>query len=930
VPLPQSLTLCKDLYSTAPRRPLFAAAALPSSFPGHQQYLRRFFFTAGPNAKRPPHAIAPVWTSQQTEAIRRSPFVLCKHNDLPLDEIRERIVLRQQWESALSCMQQTLSSPSRLGSPGQRDVVPYGGILGTPTGVACVAYSNGNEDHFSHEASEAFDLRAVSLQHAQCAAKHAGFLNAKELLESVRVVGVKWQCVEYARRYLLMAKAVWLRSVPVAEGIWTVKDMLHLPSGNRVNTIKLENGKTLEAPVPGDLIIWRRTRDVPFGHVAAVVAVEMRANSESSPEQRKPTANASHVVAIVYIAEQNHAFHAWTGGYSRRLELLRHANGALELLDDEQDPILGWVRVEAPDVDFTSHDIPDAFAAPTTNGTIVRLQAERDTSLPWLRPHESPCDFFVKRSLVINGNLGDGAVAAEKDTPDGCYVMDGDMWAHVRKAAHTLHDVAMAATWRVLNHPHASSVLEAYFGVPPELHDIVRHSLHKLPCMFGRFDFGYDGEKLTMLEYNCDSSAALYECYDTQGKWAEYMGPPYNVGSSSGSFLYHKMKDYFTSLAANPELSPESKLIHFMVDDDDEERYTALCAAHCAQECGFRFKICVKLTDFRFAPRSASATTPFDATLNVDEGGAPILHATAAPWRAHLDSVDVVDLEGERVQLVWKTWSWDTVLHQYKLQRTEARGVGSPEPTLRHPTLTDVLLNRRTEARGVDAPEPTLRHPTLSDVLLNRRIHTLEPAWKMITGSKALLPFMHEVSPDHPNMVHASFRRTDRMLKKPYLSKPVNGRAGQNITMYDAVESEEARAVLVKEDVERHGRIVPPTSSGTSPAFTPLSPAPAGTDFFTNAQTSDCDGTEDDHTQDKETSEGRFFDSLLVYQRRVVLKKFSHHYYPIFCGWMVGEAFGGVVVREDTSKITKLGSIVAPCRVVRGQLPASAFEKVAV
>lgn len=792
-----------------------------------------------------------------------------------------------------------------------RDVVPYGGILGTPTGgVACVAYSNGNEDHFSHEASEAYDLRAVTLQHAQSAAKQAGFNNAKELLESVRVVGVKWQCVEYARRYLLMAKAVWLRSVPVAEGIWSIKDMLHLPTGKRVNTMRLENGKATEVPVLGDLVIWRRTRDVPFGHVAAVVAVELRPKptEEGSPEQRKSNANASHVAAIVSIAEQNHAFHAWSGDCSRKLELLRHANGALELLDDEQDPILGWVRVNAPDVDFTTHDIPDAFATPVTAGTIVRLDAERDTSLPWLRPHDSPCDFFVKRSLVINGNLGDGAVAAEKDTPDGCYVMDGDMWAHIRKASHTLHDVAMAATWRVLNHPQASSVLEAYFGIPAELHDIVRHSLHKLPCMFGRFDFGYDGEKLTMLEYNCDSSAALYECHSTQGKWAEHMGAPYNTGSSSGSFLYQKMKDYFTTLAASTDLSPESRLIHFMVDDDDEERYTALCAAHCAQECGFRFKMCVKLTDFRFAERSSTSTaevSPFDATLNVDDNGSTILHSTAAPWRAHLDSTDIVDLEGERVQLVWKTWSWDTVLHQYKLQRTESRG-------------------------GSDGTEPPSRHPTLSDVLLNRRIHTLEPAWKMITGSKALLPFMHEVSPEHPNMVHASFRRTERMLKGLFLSKPVNGRAGQNITMYDPVTSDDARAALVQADNEKHNRILPSTSAASSPTFTPLSHTPREGSAFSKAQP-EAEGAEedDDHAQDKETSEGRFFDSLLVYQRRVVLKKFSHHYYPIFCGWMVGESFGGVVVREDTSKITKLGSIVAPCRVVRGQLPANILEKAA-
>lgn len=766
----------------------------------------------------------------------------------------------------------------------QLPVIPFGGVLGT-TGcaVGCVAFSNGNEDHFSHEASEAFDLRPATLQHALLAAPAAGFHHSKELMESVRVVGVRWQCVEFVRRYLLMSKAVWLRSVPSAEGIWGLKDILHLPSGGPVQMHRLENGKTCETPKAGDLVVWRRTRDIPFGHVAVVVAVDMLAQpalENESPSSSHP----SRRLAVVSIAEQNFVASAWKGGCSRSLDLLLHANGSLELLDDMQHPIIGWLHVDAPHVDFQSHDIPDAFRLPTTLGSIRRISALRDPTLPWLKPHSSPCDFFLKRSLVINGNLGEGAVAAEKDTPDGCYVMDGDMWSHIRRASHTLHDVAMAATWRVVNHADAGALLEHYFGIPAELHEMVRHSLHKLPPMLGRFDFGFDGEKLKMLEYNCDSSAALYECCDTQDKWAHHMGPPFTVGTSTGSFLYQKMKDYFSLLAANHELCPASKLIHFMVDDDDEERYTALCVAHCAQECGFRFKMCVKLTDFRFAPRATSG----EATTSGECGDSPTTCPQSACWRRFLDHVDVVDLEGERVVLVWKTWSWDTVLHQYRLQRAEA------------------------SCSSGGGPPAAPRHPTLSDILLNQRIHTFEPLWKMVTGSKALLPYMHDVDPHHEHMVYACFRRSDRMLRGSYLSKPVNGRAGQNITMFDPVTDAQQRAAMVREDEDVHHRLMlsVATSSG-SPVHTPTSAkTPAGASFAGNAGEA--------LVVDNETSDGRFFDSLVVYQRRVQLKKFSDQYFPIFCGWMVGDAFGGVVVREDTSKITKLGSIVAPCRVVRG------------
>jgi glutathionylspermidine synthase len=219
------------------------------------------------------------------------------------------------------------------------------------------------------------------------------------------------------------------------------------------------------------------------------------------------------------------------------------------------------------------------------------------------------------------------------------------------------------------------------------------------------------------------------------------------------------------------------------------------------------------------------------------------------------------------------------------------------------PTEGDLSYNVSDDMSA--QPLASHRHPTLSDILLNPLIHTLEPVWKAVTGSKALLPYMYDVDPNHENLAYACFWRNERMLKGPYLSKPVNGRAGQNITMFDAVENEQVRAAIAKEDAAKHDRIL--ASCDSSPEHTPL--APLGVSSFGNEGAA--------LHVDTEASEGRFFESLVVYQRRLMLKKFSGKYYPIFCAWMVGDTFGGVVVREDTSKITKLGSIVAPCRVLR-------------
>jgi glutathionylspermidine synthase len=54
----------------------------------------------------------------------------------------------------------------------------------------------------------------------------------------------------------------------------------------------------------------------------------------------------------------------------------------------------------------------------------------------------------------------------------------------------------------------------------------------------------------------------------------------------------------------------------------------------------------------------------------------------------------------------------------------------------------------------------------------------LEPIWKMLWNSKAILPVLHELFPDHPNMLGA--RRTPPSLDT-FVRKPVFSREGANV-----------------------------------------------------------------------------------------------------------------------------------------------------
>jgi len=58
----------------------------------------------------------------------------------------------------------------------------------------------------------------------------------------------------------------------------------------------------------------------------------------------------------------------------------------------------------------------------------------------------------------------------------------------------------------------------------------------------------------------------------------------------------------------------------------------------------------------------------------------------------------------------------------------------------------------------------------------------IEPAWKMLLSSKAILPILWELFPNHELLLEAS---TDRPAAGSYVEKPIWSREGSNIIMYE-------------------------------------------------------------------------------------------------------------------------------------------------
>jgi len=147
-------------------------------------------------------------------------------------------------------------------------------------------------------------------------------LNKFSQLESVYIVpsglesGLKWECVEFVRRYLILTHNVTFRQVDFAYEIFNLDYFTSTINRKKVRINKIING--MNRPKKGSLIIWDRHVTLDnTGHVAIVV---------------KTTHNK------IFIAEQNWDNISWNGkNYSRILPLYNN------MIDDPH--IIGWIDI---------------------------------------------------------------------------------------------------------------------------------------------------------------------------------------------------------------------------------------------------------------------------------------------------------------------------------------------------------------------------------------------------------------------------------------------------------------------------------------------------------------------------------------------------------------------------------------------------------
>ncbi|KNH08268.1 trypanothione synthetase [Perkinsela sp. CCAP 1560/4] len=224
------------------------------------------------------------------------------------------------------------------------------------------------------------------------------------------------------------------------------------------------------------------------------------------------------------------------------------------------------------------------------------------------------------------------------------YAFDAELEKEIRRVTCEIHAEFLRATEKIIQ---SDAALEAC-GIDRLFWEIIRKSWKTQgnQSISGRLDFLLDNTNtIKLLEYNADSAGGILETAVIQRKWARSMH--LKKGEDAGQKLELALINRWKSM----EIARD-EVMHFMIDNEDEEKYNAAYMQEVASAAGFKSKLCIGLDDFVWSDEK--------------------IH--------HVD--------GEPVKYVWKMWSWDTVLKS----RLTNPGKGPIKNNTR-PKLHDILLH---------------------------------------------------------------------------------------------------------------------------------------------------------------------------------------------------------------------------------------------
>lgn len=213
------------------------------------------------------------------------------------------------------------------------------------------------------------------------------------------------------------------------------------------------------------------------------------------------------------------------------------------------------------------------------------------------------------------------------------------------------------------------------------------------PSIYGRFDFGFDGENLKLLEFNADTPTSLYEASVIQWHWLQEISPEKDQFNS----IHEKLIDYWKYLKKymNPHY------IYFASLTNIEDVTNLEYIRDCATQAGFN-------TEY----------VPIQ-----DIGWAEDINEFIAPDKSIME-------------YIFKLYPYEWILED-----------GFGEKLVKN----------------------------------DFRSQWIEPSWKILLSSKAILPVLWEMFPNHPYLLESYFEPKNLIN---YVKKPIYSREGANVSLH--------------------------------------------------------------------------------------------------------------------------------------------------
>ncbi len=379
--------------------------------------------------------------------------------------------------------------------------------------------------------------------------------------------GYKWQCVEFARRWLLLNRGVIFDDVAMAYDIFALRRVRRPATGEILPLNAYPNGARTP-PGPGAMLVWDKgPRFEGTGHVAIVTELGE---------------------GFVRIAEQNYRHVPWGAGrdYSRELKTARAVDGGFWIESPVGEAeLLGWMLLGPPRRDA----IVTAPRARSLQRLIVAEAPAAEPGRCWLNPANPEEAVYLEA-------LGGPLLATAPGFERRFGIIARSIEMELRHASEELHQMFMHATDRVLEDDERLR----RFAIPEVLWPRIRRSWanRRQETVTGRFDFCLTPRHgLKLYEYNTDSAACHMEAGRVQGAFLRHHRV--ELGRDAGGELTAALVAAWRRLA-------EDGPIHLLVDPSaPDELYHALYMRATMRAAGITCPLITDLGTLKRDPQTA-------------------------------------------------------------------------------------------------------------------------------------------------------------------------------------------------------------------------------------------------------------------------------------------------------------------------------------